>query len=106
MAIAMIWNKSSTNYGQNEFVRNNGTGQIKINNEAEVTELIFRAINNPDVQRVDLLFDFGKMVWTRKNESSMDFCECGGCSECLNDLEEFKQDIEDDTDFDWGDTVL
>ncbi|RLC82072.1 MAG: hypothetical protein DRJ03_19535 [Chloroflexi bacterium] len=97
MSLATVWNKESTNYGANPFVRKHGTSQFEVESEAQAMSLISEAVNNPAIDRLDLELATGKLTWVRDQrplcgcDECSDECDCGGCPG--NDDEDF--DIND-----------
>ncbi len=103
MVTVVIWNSSSPNYRQNNFVVSNGTDTFQAKTEREAISLIPHAINNTDVERVEITLDSGKIFWVR-NEGP---CVCGRCNECVEQLEEFRRDSErGDTDMNGGSNAI
>lgn len=96
MNTAKVWNRESSNYGENNFVKANGTGFMYLGDEDEAIRLITEAVANPDIQKLELSMTDGRIIWVRNAEDDGSYCECGECSRCRSILDDFKKDTEND----------
>lgn len=100
MSKVTIWNKASTNYNENEFVKENGTSEFEVENEKEELQLLIEAIHNPDIERLDIVSDVGQIFWIRSCDSDDEMCQCSDCNKHDDELKSSEQDAEDDDDED------
>jgi hypothetical protein len=99
MSKATVWNRDSTNYDSNEFVRQRGTDQFEVSSEDEALRLIIECVQNPAIERLELELEIGLITWERNSQP--DDCDCGctgDCSNCQDDLESFLKDLPEDDD--------
>lgn len=101
MSIVTIWNKASSNYGKNDFVKRNGTSEFEVENEIDEFKLLLRAIQNPDIERVDIELENGTIFWLRDHKHNDDVCLCNDCIESFEEIETDDED-EDDDDEDYN----
>jgi len=91
-----VWNKRSTNFDANAFVRVNGTNQIEIESENRALRLMGHLIHNPQIDKAILTTPKGRISWAqhRKDESP----KCGECPG--NNCDGCPYDEVDNTDLD------
>lgn len=103
MNMVTVWDRNSTNYNQNEFVRHNGTDSFEINSEKEALKLISHAVSKESIESLEIVLSTGRIVWTRDDWLPDSICECDSCNESQYDPEQFLQDTEELDDFDLND---
>lgn len=90
-----FWNRNSTNFGKNSFVRLHGTESFNINIEANALACMVLAVKNPDIQSATMHGPTGCLSWTKnapptipdtsdgygyENEKRYyDGCDCDDC---------------------------
>lgn len=87
MVNATIWNKNSTNYDANPYVREHGTNSFRLQSDLHAMRFLRAVINNESIERLDLDLTNGHISWSRipscKSESCEDDCDsddsCPGC---------------------------
>ena len=85
-----LWNRKSTNFGKNSFVRLNGTDTTNIQVEANALACMMIAIRNPDIQGATMDGPEGTLCWTKNQPPVLDPTD-----ECDYDSEEFGCDDQD-----------
>lgn len=85
-----FWNRKSTNFGKNSFVRLNGTESFNIQVEANALACIMGAVRNPDIQSATMDGPQGTLSWTKNPPRILDAVD-----ECDYDSEEFECDDQD-----------
>lgn len=80
MNIATVWNKRSTNYGANSFVRENGTGSVEFESTEQAMLMLSEAVRIKTVERLDLILAEGRITWVREHQ-----CEICNCEDCAED---------------------
>lgn len=60
-----FWNRSSTNFGQNSFVRRHGTDSFGIEIEANALACMMGAVRNPDIQQATMSGPQGTLTWSK-----------------------------------------
>ena len=87
-----FWNRTSTNFGKNSFVRHHGTDTFNIQIEANALACMMSAVRNPDIQSAMMEGVNGTLSWTKNQPPVLDLAD-----ECDYSSEEFDCD---DQDFD------
>ena len=88
-----LWNRHSTNFGKNSFVRLNGTESFDITIEANALACMMSAVRNPAIQGATMDGPYGCLSWTKNPPpvlDPVDECdyeedsgECDGfCNDC------------------------
>lgn len=62
-----LWNRNSTDFGKNSFVRLNGTDSFTIKVEANALACMMSAVRNPAIQRATMNGPQGTLSWTKSN---------------------------------------
>ena len=87
MVNATIWNKNSTNYDANPFVREHGTNSFELQSDLHAIRLLHAVINNKSIDRLDLELENGHLSWSRMPTLELGKCEddcddSGNCPGC------------------------
>lgn len=84
MHIITIWNKTSSNYGANKFVRVHGTETVRVESEHVALRLIVSLINRSEISMVVLEGSKGYLTWKRHQDNPCNDCEASGydCDTC------------------------
>lgn len=91
MYVITMWNRRSTNFGKNSFVRQHGTDSFGIEVEANALACMMTAVRNPDIQSATMDGPTGTLSWTEKPLPMPDPAD-----ECDYSSEEF--DCDEDCD--------
>lgn len=89
-----VWNKSSTNYGQNKFAIENGTGCYGAETIGIALGMMEEAVCDENVTKAILEIENGTLVWEKKCRENED-----GCCHC--DPEDQHPHHEECLDEDW-----
>jgi len=85
-----IWNRTSTNFNQNSFVRQHGTDSFNIVIEANALACMMTAVRSSDIQKATLEGPHGTLSWTKSQPPVLDPAD-----ECDYNNEEFGCDDQD-----------
>jgi len=89
-----FWNRTSTNFGKNAFVRQHGTDTFGIAVEANALACMMTAVRNPDIESATMEGPQGTLSWTKNQPPVLDPAdecdyndeECDGfCNDCDSD---------------------
>lgn len=72
-----VWNKQSTNYDANEFVKVFGTNRIEIESEDEALRMMGSLIHNPTIDRIVFEGPKGHLTWVQHQRNESCECDCG-----------------------------
>lgn len=61
-----VWNRESTNFNANAFVRANGTGRCPVETEVQALDLMSTTIHNPGIDRAVLESPNGRLPWEKQ----------------------------------------
>jgi len=110
-----IWNKKSTNFDSNEFVRKNGTERINIESRAQAAYTMIELIGNEAIHKAILSGHSGRLIWERPladdQEISQHYgngCNCSKCRDCDDDEcdeDDYGCPREDDDDYSDDDSI-
>lgn len=75
-----IWNKGSTNYGANAFVKSHGTGNVKMTSEAAAIRYMSILTQDPLIDSVVINGPVGRLTWVRQDNEVDGMCSCGECT--------------------------
>ena len=76
MHTVTVWNKRSTNFNTNAFVRTHGTNRTNPDSEAQALRLMGHMIHDPCVSRLVYDGPNGCLTWVQKQpDEPCDYCE-------------------------------
>lgn len=79
-----IWNKKSTNFDKNSFVRHNGTDSTEINSQYEALARMSSLIHDPDIAKAVMGGPMGTLQWIQNPAYDPNLCnECD--TNCCNE---------------------
>lgn len=76
------WNKTSTNFDVNAFVKEHGTGSIQFKSEDAALQWMARMIDDKEIIKAKLVGPKGSLIWTNTcidNGPDDEPCDCYGC---------------------------
>lgn len=80
MNTVTVWNRGSTNYAQNAFVRANGTDTAQFDTEAEALAAMNSVVNSSLIERAVVEGPKGRLTWERYIAGcGCDASECNTC---------------------------
>lgn len=84
MHIITIWNKTSLNYGANEFVRTNGTETVRVESEDVALRLMISLISCSEISKAILDGTKGCLTWEEHMGSPCNNCDASNldCDTC------------------------
>lgn len=89
MITMKVWNRGSSNYDNNPFVREHGTESGQFDTEAEALAAMSSIINSPLIERAVIEGPKGRITWERDIAGcGCDASECDTCEytdDCLGD---------------------
>jgi len=107
MNVLTVWNKTSTNFNANAFVRANGTDRQEVESEDSALRLMGRMIHSVEIDRAILETPKGRLTWEVHQQDEPKECgdhhQCDGfncgCDECQHCQDcQWNDDNEDDCD--------
>lgn len=60
-----FWNRHSTNFEKNSFVRQHGTESFPVTIEANALSCMMLAVRNPAIQKATMTGPYGCLSWTK-----------------------------------------
>lgn len=100
MGIATIWDMSSTDYGQNNFIRKHGTGQFQVDTKEAVLAILAQVVCSRNIAKIVLSVDAGHLVWTRNDGHDDRVSRQEEIDELRRDLEEYRKESREDYNLD------
>jgi len=81
MNIITVWNRKSTNFGTNAFVRANGTNRYEVESEDGALWIMGRMIHDASVDRAILETPRGRLTWEVHQQDEPEGCDCPECDD-------------------------